>query len=307
VVNHWHVLGVGAIGGLFACRLQEGGASVALLTRHDVAPTRELIVSGGSERRYRFLQQPLEAGTPGAVTEPIANLLITTKAWAVESALQAIAHRLTPESTVVLLCNGMGLAERATPLIGDATLILASTTAGCRRSSGNKLIISGEGSTRVGTSVPNDTPPAWFTQWQEAVPDCRWESDIREVLLAKVALNAVINPLTAIHGVENGALLHPPLKDQTDRITAEVQSLLHAGGANHIAATLPDSVRTVCAQTAQNHSSMRVDMERGEPTEIDAIVGWLLREWIKDPPPTPLLTQIYQAVQAQEAQGLSKG
>lgn len=306
-MNQWHVLGVGAIGGLFACRLHESGASVTLLTRRDVAPTRELIVSGGSERRCRFLQEPLNAETPEAVIEPIAHLLITTKAWAVESALQSVSNRLNPESTVVLLCNGMGLAERATPLIGDATLILASTTAGCRRSSDNKLIISGEGSTRVGTSVPTDTPPGWFTQWQEAVPDCRWESDIREVLLAKVALNAVINPLTAIHGIDNGALLHPPLKDQTDGITAEVQSLLRAGGADHIAAALPDSVSTVCAQTAQNHSSMRVDIERGEPTEIEAIVGWLLKEWIRDPPPTPLLTEIYEAVRAQEAQGLSKG
>ena len=91
-MNHWHVLGVGAIGGLFACRLQESGANVTLLSRRDVAPARELIVSGGSEKRHHFLQQPLEAGTPGAVTEPIANLLITTKAWAVESALQAISQ-----------------------------------------------------------------------------------------------------------------------------------------------------------------------------------------------------------------------
>ena len=40
MVNHWHVLGVGAIGGLFACRLQESGANVTLLSRRDVAPTR---------------------------------------------------------------------------------------------------------------------------------------------------------------------------------------------------------------------------------------------------------------------------
>ena len=300
-MNQWHVLGVGAIGGLFACRLHESGASVTLLTRRDVAPTRELIVRGGSERRFRFLQEPVNAETPEAATEPISHLLVTTKAWGVESALQSVSHRLTPESTVVMLCNGMGLAERAVPLIGDAALILASTTAGCRRSSDNELIISGEGSTRVGPYLPSDPQPAWFTQWQEAVPDCRWESDIREVLLAKVALNAVINPLTAIHGVENGALLHPPLKDQTDGITAEVQSLLRAGGADHIAAALPGSVRTVCTETAQNHSSMRVDIERGEPTEIEAIVGWLLKEWIKDSPPTPLLAKIYEAVRARES------
>ena len=64
-MSHWHVLGVGAIGGLFACRLQESGANVTLLSRRDVAPTRELIVSGGSERRHHFLQQPLNRKHPG--------------------------------------------------------------------------------------------------------------------------------------------------------------------------------------------------------------------------------------------------
>lgn len=35
MTSSWHVLGVGAIGGLFACRLQLGGALVTLLDRGD--------------------------------------------------------------------------------------------------------------------------------------------------------------------------------------------------------------------------------------------------------------------------------
>ena len=302
MLTHWHVLGVGAIGGLFACRLHEGGASVTLLTRHDPSSARELTVTGDSARTYRFRQQQLAVNPAEVGAEPIGHLLVTTKAWAVEPALKAVAHRLTPNSTVVLLCNGMGLAERAAPLLGDASLILASTTAGCRRASQDTLMISGEGSTRIGTYGRNDAPPEWFPQWQRGVPDCQWQSDIQEVLLAKVALNAVINPLTAIHGVENGALLNPPLSDATDRVTREVQSLLCTGGADRIAAALPGNIRRVCAHTAQNHSSMRVDIERGEPTEIEAIVGWLLKEWVADPPPTPLLAEAYEAIRAREAQ-----
>jgi 2-dehydropantoate 2-reductase len=114
--------------------------------------------------------------------------------------------------------------------------------------------------------------------------------------LAKLAINAVINPLTAIHRVTNGALLTAPLAEDTKRLTREVQALLRAGGADQIAEALPARVTEVCSQTAKNHSSMRVDVERGRPTEIEAIAGWLLSEWVDEPPPSPFLRHLYQTI-----------
>ena len=111
----------------------------------------------------------------------------------------------------------------------------------------------------------------------------------------------MINPLTAVHCVENGALMLEPLKHKTAQLVSEVQGLLRAGEAVQIAAELPDRVATVCQQTARNHSSMRVDMEMGRRTEIEAIVGWLVKGWIANPPETPLLSELYQAISGREA------
>ena len=146
-------------------------------------------------------------------------------------------------------------------------------------------------------------PPIWLPDWQRGVPDCQWEPDIRSVLLAKVALNAVINPLTAIHGVSNGDLFAPLLREITAQSIEEVQRLLLAAGEAEIAATLPHRVRTVCEMTASNHSSMRVDMENGKQTEIDAIVGWLLTALVADPPATPHLRALYDAVKKRSHDG----
>ena len=111
--ERWHVLGAGAIGGLFACRLQLGGADVTLLEREDEQPTRELILKSAQEQCFEFPQQSLAVSQ-----QPIEHLLVCTKAWAVEEAIEAIAPRLSATSVVVLLCNGMGLAEAVAPLIG---------------------------------------------------------------------------------------------------------------------------------------------------------------------------------------------
>ncbi|MED5316039.1 MAG: ketopantoate reductase C-terminal domain-containing protein, partial [Pseudomonadota bacterium] len=56
-------------------------------------------------------------------------------------------------------------------------------------------------------------------------------------------------------------------------------------------------------QTARNHSSMRVDLDTGRRTEIEAIVGWLLRSVGPHPPETPLLSAAYQAICHAEPSG----
>ena len=292
--ERWHVLGVGAIGGLFACRLQSGGADVTLLTKKGEQPSRELILKSGQEQRFQFPQQNLAIGQ-----EPIEYLLVCTKAWAVESAIEAIAPRLSATSVVVLLCNGMGLAEAVAPLIGEAQLVVGSTTSGCRRSKQGELIVSGGGRTQLG-SLDAGLAPTWLSPWRRGVPDFEWETDIRSVLLAKVALNAVINPLTALHGVTNGELLQPPLQAITENVIEEVQSVLVSADATEIASALPAQVRAVCDSTAANHSSMRVDLEGGTQTEIDAIVGWLLSSLTPHPPATPVLSELYEAVKERD-------
>ena len=298
-MSQWHILGAGAIGSLFACRLQDAGIQVTLLSRHDASPLRQLTLSTEPAQTYEVSQQLVTCG-PGETTT-VSHLLVCTKAWAVPDALAGITHRLNRNSTVVLLCNGMGLAELAVPLINGATLILGSTTAGCRLTPDNTLIPAGAGRTDLGGYQGDVAAPAWLAHWQVGVPDCYWQTNIHDTLLAKVALNAVINPLTAVHCVENGALMLEPLKHKTAQLVSEVQVLLRAGEAVQIAAELPDRVATVCRQTARNHSSMRVDIEMGRRTEIEAIVGWLLKGWIANPPETPLLSELYQTISGLEA------
>lgn len=304
MTQRWHILGVGAIGGLFACRLQAAGANVTLLTRDSAATPRQLILKRQPPCTHTFIQQSIALSDAKTTADgSIERLLVCTKAWAVEDAIRSVAPLLSAGSAVVILCNGMGLAESVAPLIGQATLTLGSTTAGCRRTSEGELILSGEGSTQLGTFDQAMAPPIWLPDWQQGIPDCSWEPDIWSVLLAKVALNAVINPLTAIHGVSNGDLLATPLREATAQSIEEVQRLLLAAGEAEIAATLPHRVRAVCEITASNHSSMRVDIESGKRTEIDAIVGWLLTALVSDPPATPKLRELYDAVKKRSNDG----
>ena len=227
VSQTWHVLGVGAIGGWLACELQTVDCPITLLHHRDTEPTRRLTLSKAESAAskkapisFTFEQESV------AQESAITALLVCTKAWATEDAVRSVAHRLSEHTQVVLLGNGMGLAERVLPLIGDAALVLGSTTAGCLRSDRNTLHLSSAGTTYLGPAGADSNPPGWLPLWQRSLTQCHWQPDIRSILLAKTAVNAVINPLTAIHQVKNGALLQPELLSSTEAAITEVQRLL---------------------------------------------------------------------------------
>ena len=297
----WHVLGAGAIGGWLACELQTVDCAITLLHHRDTEPTRRLTLSKAASAApnkapisFTFEQEPVSQESA------ISTLLVCTKAWATEAAVRSVAHRLSKNTQVVLLGNGMGLAERVIPLIGDAALILGSTTAGCRRNDRNRLHLSSAGTTYLGPAGADSNPPSWLPLWQRSLTQCHWQPDIRSILLAKTAVNAVINPLTAIHQVKNGALLQPELLSRTEAAITEVQRLLTAADETVIANALPDRVKAICQATAQNDSSMKVDLANGNPTEAEWILGWLLTQLVSEPPATPVLQALYDEIQATE-------
>ncbi|REJ72053.1 MAG: hypothetical protein DWQ28_01065 [Proteobacteria bacterium] len=273
----WHILGVGSIGGLFAHRLHQGGANVRLLSHSTEASSRAISVkTAHSTQSLTFDCSNLDDSSN------ISNLLITSKSWAAGSALRRIRHRIGDHTTIVAMMNGMQHIEDIQEVAPECTLFLATTTAGCHRA-GEQWIAAGEGKTLVGH--PDIRPrPSWFGTWQKGIPSLEWCNDINERLIEKVAINACINPLTAVHGVKNGALLDEPYQAKSTQIIAEVADILTELGHPELAARLDQTVQTVMADTAENTSSMLSDVMAGRRTEVDSIVGWLLQQSEREHP-----------------------
>ena len=105
-----------------------------------------------------------------------------------------------------------------------------------------------------------------------------WDVDIDSALWLKLAVNCVINPLTAVHGCRNGDLARDSaLGTQVGMLCDEVSHISRAAGFADIAANLEATVAAVIASTADNLSSMLQDVTRGSQTEIDYITGYLLQ------------------------------
>ena len=100
-------------------------------------------------------------------------------------------------------------------------------------------------------------------------------ADIVPVRLAKLLVNAAINPLAALFRVTNGELLSAPHRVLLDALIAEAWPVLHAHGLALDEATAHARVHAVASATAANRASMLQDVLAGRPTEIDAITGVL--------------------------------
>jgi 2-dehydropantoate 2-reductase len=132
------------------------------------------------------------------------------------------------------------------------------------------------------------------------VPDdfpVHFESDYKEMLIKKLVVNAVINPLTAILKVRNGELIDNPFYFEIFKQLFEECALVL--GLEHREEYL-HNLMTVCEKTSDNHSSMYKDIENGRQTEIDAILGYLLELSISKNIKAPLIHNYYHCIKGKE-------
>ena len=151
-------------------------------------------------------------------------------------------------------------------------------------------------------SVPGKFLDELVALMRSAGLDAELSADPRSLVWSKVLINAGINPLTAILGVRNGALL------ENEAARGLMAGLVREGASVmqrlSMAPAYGDPVaraEEVCRLTAANYSSMYMDIKNGQPTEIDFINGALAREGAAAGVPCPLNGAMTQLVHALES------
>jgi len=276
----WHVLGAGAIGCLYAAYLRRAGCDVRLLLRD--APTLEQLQHrGGIE--LQLAHEKLSIAVPAEIAsnshEQIRQVLICTKAQQTLGAIRSLKMQLAPRPVLVLLQNGMGVRELLQQEIPDAVILHAISTEGAYQTQRFCVVHAGHGSTVLGAINRAEQPIA---QNVAAALRCELQidavDDIAQRLWLKLAVNCVINPLTALHRCRNGELLQVPNIDSI--IDALCREFVTVANAENQALTLEQcraAVHAVIRGTAMNHSSMLQDRLAHRPTEIDFINGFIVQ------------------------------
>jgi len=297
------IMGSGAMACLFGARLAPL-ADVTLLGTWEAGlaaiERQGICVLGpdGQEQRQRVRVAREPSACRGA-----RQALVLVKSWQTERAARQLAECLDPEGVALTLQNGLGNLEILVDHLSPERAALGITTMGATLVEPGIVRVGGVGPTHVARH-PRLGPVASLLE--QAGFEVHFEAQIVSLVWGKLAINAAINPLTAMLEVPNGELLQREgtLAVMTEA-AREAQAVAEAQGVGLPFAEAAARALEVAERTAANHSSMLQDIRRGAPTEIEAICGAVVREGRRHGVETPVNWTLWHLVQA-KAQG-SKG
>lgn len=107
-------------------------------------------------------------------------------------------------------------------------------------------------------------------------PAC-WDDNIQVRLWEKLAINSVINPLTALANIKNGTLTQAEYLPKIKQLVDEFCEVSELEGFKFEPQKILNLILTVAKNTANNYSSMNQDIHHHRLTEIDYINGYLLK------------------------------
>jgi len=291
------IVGTGALASLFGARLAAAGVQVTMLGSwpEALAALRtqgvRLVESDGREQAW-----PVRAVADPAECRGIPHALVLVKAWQTDRAGQQLAACLPPNGLALTLQNGWGNRERLEQTLGPQRVALGITTLGATLLAPGVVRAGGQGPVTLG-SHPRIQPLAELLG--AAGFEMRLAEDVAGLAWGKLVINAAINPLTALLRVPNGALLERP--EARELLGLAASEAAAVGRAQGLRLPFDDAVAAaeeVARRTAANHSSMFQDVQRGRPSEIDAICGAVVQAGQRVNLPTPINQTLWLLVRA---------
>jgi 2-dehydropantoate 2-reductase len=292
------VIGQGAIGLLWYAHLQNVPApaiQLSLLTSH------KHNIKANHFAYSHFLglseQRPYQQASHKNLQQADV-IIICVKAYQVNNVIDEISTIISPQCALILAHNGMGTLAEIQPKLSKQQAILSLlTTHGCTRAMPLHIIHTGLGETHLGLLQGSFPQHLILTQLlNSALPNVFWQDNIIQKQWIKLAINCVINPITALTNSANGELTNPLYSKQINTILTEIVAVANAEKQILSLPYLQQQVLQVAKATSQNCSSMRADILAKRRTEIDYINGFIHHLGQKHHIKTPENTHLWHAV-----------
>jgi 2-dehydropantoate 2-reductase len=260
------VLGAGAIGSLYAAHLaaHHDVTVVARDAHADAINANGLRVVGLDERTCR-----IRAVTCLDAIAPRTLILLTTKVNDNQAVMSAIADKVRDDTVVLCVQNGLGGEDIVRAALGQRGTVLRAITqfGGIFREPG-VVEFKARGTTVIEAGPASAAIAGLLT---EAGLAGRVTDDIAAEVWRKLIFNCVINPITSITGSDVGSIADARLEPLKRLVVDECVAVAAADGVVFdvdLVAQIDDIYAGIT-----NIASMRQDLLKGKPTEIDFMNG----------------------------------
>jgi 2-dehydropantoate 2-reductase len=293
------VFGAGAIGSLYAAKLSAHHA-VTVIGRpdHVMAIARHgLRVVGCESFACR-----VHAATAVSVILPDTLVLLTTKVNDNQQAAAALAGVVRDDTIVLCVQNGLGSEAVVKDAIAERCLVLrAITQFGAIFRGPGVVDFKVAGYSLIEAGARSQALADLLTA---SGLDGRISSAIKTEVWRKLIFNCVINPITSIIGSDVGGIADSRLDPLKRMVVDECLKVAATDGVRF----QEDFVRTIADVfgASRNVASMRQDLLRGKPTEIDFMNGAVVALGRRNGIDCPVNAALAAIVKALEAHAVAK-
>ena len=293
------VVGGGAIGSVYAAKLAE---------RHDVtliarAAHAEAIRRGGLRVTGREEgTRAMRAETAVAAIAPHTLVLLTTKVHDSRQAIAPLVDKLRGDTVILCVQNGLGSEDIVKAEVGGRCLVLrAITQFGAIFEQPGVVDYTAAGATLLEPSARSDEIAALLSA---SGLDGRVSADIKVEIWRKLTFNCVINPITAIVGSHVGGIADSRLDPVRQLVVDECLQVARADGVLFDIDFVPTITDVFGA--ARTIASMRQDLLKGKPTEIDHMNGAVVALGRRFGIACPVNAALVAVIKAMEARGVAQ-
>lgn len=305
------IMGTGGVGGYFGGLLAKAGNDVTFIARGEhLAALRAHGLQVESVHGDFVIAPATATDTPAAIG-PVDYVLFATKTHHFDQALDAMRPLVGPETVVLPLQNGIDAAERTAAALGRRHVIGGLCQVGSyiaapgviRQISQFRKIVAGELDGQITPRVQ-----AIVTALQAAGATAEVTAEIHKALWTKFIFIAPFSGVGAVARVPAGEIMAcPETRRLLENAMIEVEAVARARGIALDPGIVAKTMAFCDAMTPQQTASMQRDVMDGKPSELESMIGVMVRSGAELGVPVPTFCFFYGALRPLEIRARRTG
>ena len=299
------VMGIGGVGGYMAGMLGRTGSTLTLVTRG--AKTEALKKDGiilHSDLNGEIRVKPDRVVGADEIGEQDI-IFLTVKTFGLEEACGEIRDKISDDTIIVPVMNGVDTSDRVRRALGKGIVIDSVIYIVTFFNSDNTVTQQGVFATvkygikSEGTlsEKEKDALEKVTALFNEAGLDSEQSNDIEADIWKKYILNCAFNVETAYYDNTIGELQSDKIKSaEYEELVRESYRVAKAKGVNLTDKDLDEVIKKFYAYGPELTSSLQRDIRDGKSTENEIFGGYLTREADRYGVPVPISERMYEGI-----------
>ena len=294
------IMGTGGVGGYYGGLLARQGHDVTFIARGEHL---QAIQENGLQVKSvhgDFHVQPAQATHNPSQIGPVDLVVFSTKTYSIDDAAQQIKPIVGEKTTVLPLENGIDAAERIGAAVGMEHLLGGVTWISSKVESPGVIkqispfrrVVMGELDGQV-----SDRARTIHKAFEQTGITAEFSENILKIMWTKFVFIAAVSGIGSLTRLPMGDYRSvPETREMMMQLMQEVESLARAQGIQLDEDVVRKSLDFTDNAPAHMKPSMQLDVEAGQRSELEAMIGVIGRKGRELGVPTPVADMVYASL-----------